>query len=230
MHTETASRVVTGTRRPARHSGDAPQGATTALLGAGVVAGPLFTLVAAVQVLSRPGFHLGHHALSLLSLGTWGWVQIANFVVSGLLSAACAVGLRRVLRGRRGGTWGPALVGVYGVALVGAGVFSTDPSEGFPPGTPDGLPETLSWHAILHGVVSPIAFVALVAACFVVARWFRAAGHRGWSRYSVLCGVLVIVTMAWPDMGSLPVRMAIGAVLTFGWLATVAARLAAEAR
>jgi hypothetical protein len=30
------------------------------------------------------------------------------------MSIACAVGIRRVLRGGPGGTWGPRLVGAYG--------------------------------------------------------------------------------------------------------------------
>jgi hypothetical protein len=47
----------------------------------------------------------------LLSLGDLGWIQIANFVVTGALFVACAVGLRRVLHPGRAGTWGPRLVG-----------------------------------------------------------------------------------------------------------------------
>jgi hypothetical protein len=37
-------------------------------------------------------------------------------VVAGPLFAASAVGMRRVLHPGRGGTWGPLLVGVYGLA------------------------------------------------------------------------------------------------------------------
>ena len=35
----------------------------------------------------------------LLALGDHGWIQIANFVITGLLLIACAAGLRQVLRG-----------------------------------------------------------------------------------------------------------------------------------
>jgi hypothetical protein len=49
-----------------------------------------------------PGVHpsgvdLSRHPLSLLSLGDLGWIQIANFVVTGVLYVACAVGMRRAL-------------------------------------------------------------------------------------------------------------------------------------
>jgi len=77
---------------------------TRALLACGVVAGPLFVAVALLQVLTRQGFDLTRHPISLLSLGDLGWIQIANFVIAGLLAVAFALGLRRALRPGRGGT------------------------------------------------------------------------------------------------------------------------------
>jgi hypothetical protein len=53
------------------------------------------------------GFDLSRHPISLLSLGSLGWIQIANFVVTGGLYVACAVGMWRALRPGRNGTWGP---------------------------------------------------------------------------------------------------------------------------
>jgi hypothetical protein len=50
-----------------------------------------------LQALTRDGFDPTRHPLSLLSLGELGWVQIANFVVTGVLYLACAVGMWRVL-------------------------------------------------------------------------------------------------------------------------------------
>jgi len=43
------------------------------------------------------------HPVSVLSNGDLGWIQIASFVTNGLLFAACAVGMRRALRGGRVG-------------------------------------------------------------------------------------------------------------------------------
>src|SRR5262249_14340506 len=67
-----------------------------ALLTCGVVAGPLYLAVVLLQALTRTGFDLKRHPLSSLSLGHLGWIQIVNFVVTGLLVLACAAGMRRV--------------------------------------------------------------------------------------------------------------------------------------
>jgi hypothetical protein len=90
---------------------------TTRLLACGILAGPLFLAVWLLQALTRDGFDPSRHPLSLLSLGELGWIQIANFVVTGLLYVACAVGMWRVLHPGRSGTWGPVLVGGFGVGL-----------------------------------------------------------------------------------------------------------------
>jgi Protein of unknown function (DUF998) len=71
---------------------------TVRLLACGAVAGPLFLAVLMIQAFTREGFDLSRHPLSLLSLGNLGWIQIANFVVTGALMVACATGMRRVLR------------------------------------------------------------------------------------------------------------------------------------
>src|SRR4029453_19382486 len=66
--------------------------ATPTLLACGVVAGPLYVVGARPLVPAREGFDLRRHPLSLLSLGDLGWIQIANFTVSGLLAIAFAGG------------------------------------------------------------------------------------------------------------------------------------------
>ncbi|MFI6600008.1 DUF998 domain-containing protein [Nonomuraea sp. NPDC050536] len=124
---------------------------TRRLLACGLVAGPLFLTVYLVQALTREGFDPTYHPLSLLSLGGLGWIQIANFVVTGLLYVGFAAGMRRVIDHGRGGTWGTLLFGTVGVGLVMAGVFTTDAGAGFPPGAPAGAPE-MSWHGMLHEV------------------------------------------------------------------------------
>jgi hypothetical membrane protein len=68
------------------------------LLVCGVVAGPVFVTVIAVQALTRDGFDPSRHPISALSLGERGWIQITDFVLVGAMSVAFAVGLRRVLR------------------------------------------------------------------------------------------------------------------------------------
>jgi Protein of unknown function (DUF998) len=201
---------------------------TRALLVCGIVAGPLFVAVALLQALTRDGFDLGRHPLSLLSLGELGWIQIANFVVAGLLVVASAVGLRRVLHPGRGARWGPLLVGAYGVGLIGGGVFIADAGAGFPPGAPAGAPEQLSWHGILHDLAHVLAFLSLIGACFVLARRFAALGQRGWVTYCLATGVVLLGLMAWPDQDTVIVQLALAIVLGWAWLSVLAARLLTE--
>ena len=198
---------------------------TRVLLACGVVAGPLFLAVAVLQALTRQGFDLGRHPLSLLSLGELGWIQIANFVVAGLLTVAFAVGLRRMLHPGRGARWGPLLIGVYGVGLIGGGVFVTDAGAGFPPGAPAGAPEQLSWHGMLHDASHLLAFLSLTAACFVFARRFAGLGQRGWATYCVATGVALLGLLAWPDQDTVVVQLAVAIVLGWTWLSALAAQL-----
>jgi hypothetical protein len=198
---------------------------TRAPLACGVVAGPLFLAVALLQALTRQGFDLGRHPLSLLSLGELGWIQIANFVVAGLLVMASAVGMRQMLQPGRGSTWGPRLIGVYGVGLIMGGVFLADAGAGFPPGAPAGAPEQLSWHGILHDAGHLLALLSLLAACFVFARRFTALGQRGWATYCVATGVALLGLMAWPDRDTVLVQLAAAIVLGWAWLSVLAARL-----
>lgn len=77
---------------------------TRTLLACGVLAGPLFLSTVLAQALTRDGFDARRHPLSLLSLGDLGWIQIANFIIVGILATTSAVGMRRMLRDGRAGT------------------------------------------------------------------------------------------------------------------------------
>ena len=107
---------------------------TRALLACGVVAGPVYVIVGSIEAFTREGFDPTRHDLSLLANGEWGWIHVSLLVLTGLLTVAGAVGMRQALRGGRGGIWGPLLVGLYGLGLIGAGVFVADPTGGFPRG------------------------------------------------------------------------------------------------
>lgn len=167
---------------------------TASLLAAGIAAGPLYILVGLAQVFTRDGFDVTRHALSLLSNGDHGWIQIANFLVSGALVIAGAIGVRRVLHPGRAGTWGPILLAGYGAGLLGSGIFVADPGAGFPPGTPP--PDGITTAGVLHFVFGALAFYALIAACLVFARRFAGRGQPGWTAYSILTGAGFFVAFA----------------------------------
>jgi hypothetical membrane protein len=204
-------------------------GTTAALLACGVVAGPFYVVIGVMQMLFREGFDLSRHPLSVLSNGSLGWIQIANFLVSGALTVACAVGLRRALAPGRGARFGPLLVGVYGAGVFLNGLFRADPVDGFPPGTPLGPPTTMSWQGATHFLIGAIAFFSLIAACFVLARRFFGEQRRGWAIYSVATGVLFLAGfLALPATGNSPagsIFFAVTILAAWTWLTALAATL-----
>jgi hypothetical protein len=190
---------------------------TRALVTAGVLAGPLFVAVGLVQVLTREGFDLTRHPLSLLSLGEHGWVQIANFIVAGVLMLAFAVGSRRSLGDGPGRLWAPVLFALYGVGLVLGGAFTADPALGFPVGTPDGYPTEWTFHGAVHAFAAPLAFLALVAVTWVVARRLAWEGHRTAAVWSRVIGVACLL-LCLPFGPAMSVRLFVGVALGFAWI------------
>lgn len=198
---------------------------TSRLLAAGIVAGPLFLGVGLAQASTRAGFDLDRHALSLLALGPLGFVQIAAFVVAGLLLVAAAVGMRRALGRGVGSVWGPRLLAGHGAGMVIAGLFVADPADGFPVGTPVG-PGEISWHGTLHGVGFAVAMICWVSMVLVLARRFAAHGERARAAACVLALVGAAVVAASPQLGSLGVRLVLVSALQFAVVAAVCLRLA----
>jgi hypothetical protein len=217
------SQVVLGGTAGTAVAGCPPEKRVTrSLLGYGLVAGPFYVAVALLQGAFRPGFDLTRHDVSLLSNGDWGWIQIANFCLTGAMVIACAVGVHRALRGQRGGTWGPRLLALYGLGLVAAGVFVADPMNGFPAGAPAGHPAAMTVHGTLHILAAAVGFFALIGACWVIARsyakWFsRATGAifllaflgvaSGSSSPAVVLAFWAALVLAWAWLGSLALHL-----------------------
>lgn len=197
------------------------------LLLAGTVAGPLFAVVAMAQAALRDGFDPAKHAVSQLSLGFGGWVQTVNFLVTGALMIACAVGLRRALRGGRAGRWAPILAAVQGAGFIAAAIFRADPGNGFPPGTPEDPDPAFSTAGMIHLACAGIAFIALIAACFVLASRFSALGERRWAIAGRTSGVLLALGFAAANTGASggPLAMFVGAVIAWVWVGVTAAKL-----
>lgn len=160
-----------------------------ALLGALAVSGPLWAAVSLIQAFTRPGFDLSRHPLSMLSLGDLGWLQIANFIVAGVLAIIGARGLRQATES----AWAPRLVTIYGAGYILAGVFTLEPAAGFPVGTPTAPPTGMAWHSGLHLLSGMIAFIALAAALIVLGRVFSRRHERGWAWGAIIAAVVVIL-------------------------------------
>lgn len=179
----TGTQTMVAAATPAR-----PPRRPNRLLLAGVFAGPLFVVAFVVEGAFRDGYDPMRHPVSSLVLGPTGWVQIANFLVAGALTLAFAAGLRRSLNPGPGAAAGPLLVAVWGVSLLGAGTFITDPVSGYPAGTP-ATPDPPTWHGIVHDLVFSLpGFACFAAAMLVLAYAFARRHTPRWAVYSGLSG------------------------------------------
>jgi hypothetical protein len=155
---------------------------------------------------------------------------VVNFLMCGLLCIAFAAGLRRALGGGKGAVAGPVALAVFGTALIVAGIFTTDPGLGYPPGVPSLSSPTP--HGMVHALAGLFAFVSLGVACFALARRFAGdARWRGWAAYSTLTGAVVVLSLV---VSNSPLAQAhdlvgfiqrIGIVTGWAWIVVLAARL-----
>ncbi len=207
------------------------------MLAGGVIGPVLFIIVFLIEEATRPGYSAWRHYVSQLSTGEGGWVQIANFIMCGLLSLGFALALWTAWRSRRVPNWGAVLLVVFSLGLIVAGIFVTDPALGYPPGSRAGEhPQTP--HGIIHGLVGLLVFSILAAACFVLARWFVSdPDWKGWAAYSVITGPLIVLgfiastaASVLDERGILPnaptgLLQRIAIIAGWGWIALLAFRL-----
>ena len=185
----------------------------------------MFPLLTVIQGLVRQGFSLTAHPLSLLSVGALGWIQILNFVVSGLFFLLFAEGIQRVLAPMS--FWIPLLFKAYGLLTIAGGIFVIDPMLGFPPGTPNGLPATLSWHAIAHNLIFFAIFLCIVLIEFIFSRRYAKEKMWGWFLYSLLTALaapVLIVAAGEPGSPDFGVMLLALNLITNAWIVAVALR------
>ena len=190
---------------------------TKLLLLCGAIAGPLFVMTVLIQDYTRSGFNPRLDMLSLLSLGSFGWIQTANFMSAGILNLCYALGLRRHLRQGPAALAAPLFIALYGVGLVAVSVFRTDPASGFPPGVAAATHP--SWHGAIHALGALFVFIALAVALFTYVRFFFAQNARLWAWYCTLSSILFLaIFFAGFSEASIAARTLRLAVL-IGWTA-----------
>ena len=102
-----------------------------------------------------------------------------------------AAGMRRALGSGRGSVAAPILTAVFGVTLIVAGIFPTDPKPGYPPGTT----AATTVPGMIHDLNALPCFAALTAAVLVLAvRFAGEPGRRGWVWCSSTISLAVAVT------------------------------------
>ena len=116
--------------------------------------------------------------------------------------------------------------------MVIAGLFPPDPLPDFPPDGLLAVPAQMSGHAILHGVGFFVAFLSLIAACFVFARRYFVVGMPGWGRYSIATGVItpLLILAGMMIQSATSISFFVVGILAFGWVGAVAAQLTVSPR
>lgn len=159
-----------------------------AALAAGVVAPAVFVLTFAVDGWLRADYDPASMFVSELSIGPGGWVQEANFVLTGLLLVVFAVGVRRAQHPGRAATVTAVTVAVMGACLAGSGFANTDHAVLF---------TQLSGEGRVHGLLGAVFFLGVL-----VAPWAAAvatepdAGGRAWRRLTVAVTVVLLAATA----------------------------------
>jgi hypothetical membrane protein len=189
--------------------------APSALLLCGALAGPLFIITVLVQDLTRSGFDPRVHLLSQLALGPWGWVQVGNFTLAGVLNLLYAVGLWRDEHRRRSGALASLLLGVFGLFLILVGVFRTDPARGFPPGA--ATPAQPSVPGIIHALGALFIFLSLTAAIVALSRLHFGRGERRMALYCLISGLLVPGIFVWAMSHPTLTGPALQVAVLIGW-------------
>jgi hypothetical protein len=209
---------------------------TRSLLYWSLLAPVAFIVGFLVEGATRPGYSAWRHAVSQLSLGPGGPVNVALLLLGATGVAGLAVALTRTFPGERP-RWTPRLVAAASVALALLAIFPIDPGLGYPPGQPT----SQHWSGLIHGIAGTILFAALAAAPLTLNRHVR--GRAGWTRwrtYSLATGLTVAIAYTatvvltgleqageWTDApAGLVQRVALIAGL--GWCIRLTARLLAD--
>jgi hypothetical protein len=108
-----------------------------------------------------------------------------------------AIGLRRALRPGAGAVVVPLLVAVWGLGLIGAGVFVTDPVGGYPTAA-----SPVTWHGRLHDLAFSLpGFAALTLAMLTAGVAFARRRSGRFAGYSALSGMAFAALFVFATMG-----------------------------
>jgi len=134
--------------------------AWAAMVGSAIFVG-VFTLEGSL----RPGYDPLAMHISALSLGPRGWIQIANFVVLGVLLALFARGVGTEFRTGKASRGGVILLATMAVMFIVSGAFVMDPAA-----TPQ---SQASIQGTIHALAGGIIFLLMPISIFVFLRRFR---------------------------------------------------------
>lgn len=167
---------------------------------AGMIGPALFVTTFLIEGWLRPGYDPFSMYVSALSLGPRGWVQVANFVIFGMLLLIFTRGVAARFQSGKASRGGVIILMIIAVGYFVSGPFVMDPAN-----TPT---DQMTFHGLIHGIAGGIVFSLMPIVCFVFLRRFREDPQWQFLQWptlvlGIICAVAVIlltVTTKSPDI------------------------------
>jgi len=150
---------------------------------AGLIAPIAFVFCFFLQGLLRSDYNPLSMYISVLSIGPYGWVQILNFIVFGILLALFTLRVIFHFRNGKAAKSGPIVLFISALCFLLSGPFVMDPM-----GNPiyGSTP-----HSLVHGILGAIVFLLMPITCFVY--WGRFRADKEWNSMKIWTQIMAIV-------------------------------------
>jgi hypothetical protein len=163
---------------------------------AGIIAPIIFVTLFTIEGWLRPGYSPINMFVSELSLGTEGWTQIINFLITGFLIFLFGRGVAKQFTFKKAPKIGSICLQIIGLSLIISGPFITDPSAMF---------NQHSIHGIIHGIFGAIVFSLFPVTCFVFFHSFRNdLSWRVFARWTLAIGILLVIGIGFLKVSQFP--------------------------
>jgi hypothetical membrane protein len=145
----------------------------TFLLCCGIIGAALFSIVNFTFGALSPDYDVARQSVGDLEMASFGWVQSANFILTGLFMTAFAWGLRMELVSGPGAVSLPALQAALGIIMSLLGIFV---------------------HTPVHTILGIVFFIVIVFNFLIFARRFSMDTRwKGWASYTIASAAAMIV-------------------------------------
>lgn len=161
---------------------------------AGMAGSVLFVSVFTIEGYLRPGYDPRSMFVSELSFGPRGWIQITNFIATGLLVLLFARAIAAEFTRGRASKAGPAILTIIAFSLLVSGPLVMDPAS-----TPRDL---MTLRSRLHWGFGALVFSLSPVSCFVFwSRFRRDPTWRSLAWWTLTVGVITSAAVILMSIG-----------------------------